>query len=144
MYGGLQDNSAWVGDSAYPGGITNSRWENLYGGDGFWTFPDPKDPNFAYAEAQGGTIGHINRKTLESRNIQPKAGYGEKLRFNWNAPISLSPSEPGTLYIGAQFLFRSKDQGNTWDRISPDLTTNDPEEQKQEESGGITVGQFGG
>ena len=139
VYGGLQDNSSWVGDSAYPGGITNNRWENLYGGDGFWTFPDPKDPNFAYAEAQGGTIGRVNRQTLESRNIQPKSGYGEKLRWNWNTPIALSPNEAGTIYIGAQYLFRSRDHGNTWERISPDLTTNDPQKQKQEESGGITV-----
>jgi len=139
VYGGLQDNSSWVGDSAYPGGITNHRWENLYGGDGFWTFPDPKDPNFAYAEAQGGTIGRVDRRTLEVRDIQPKAGYGEKLRWNWNTPIALSPNEPGTIYIGAQFLFRSRNQGKTWDRISPDLTTNDPAMQKQEESGGITV-----
>lgn len=139
VYGGLQDNSSWVGDSAYPGGVTNGRWENLYGGDGFWAFPDPKDPNFAYAEAQGGTIGRVNRTTLESHDIQPRAGLGEKLRFNWNAPIALSHNEPGTIYLGAQFLFRSRDQGRSWDRISPDLTTNDPEKQKQEESGGITV-----
>jgi len=139
VYGGLQDNSTWVGDSAYPGGITNDRWENLYGGDGFWAFPDPKDPNFVYAEAQGGTIGRVNRLTHESRDVQPKAGYHEKLRFNWNTPIALSPNEPGTIYIGSQFLFRSHDQGNTWERISPDLSTNDPQKQRQEESGGITV-----
>ena len=53
VYGGLQDNSAWVGDQEYPGGITNNRWENLYGGDGFWAFSDPSDPNFAYAEYAG-------------------------------------------------------------------------------------------
>ncbi len=139
VYGGLQDNSTWVGDSAYPGGITNERWENLYGGDGFWAFPDPKDPNFVYAEAQGGTIGRVDRRTLETRDIQPKAGYHEKLRWNWNTPIALSPNEPGTIYIGSQFLFRSRDHGNTWDRISPDLTSNDPQKQRQEESGGITV-----
>jgi len=67
VYGGLQDNSVWVGDSAYPGGITNSRWENLYNGDGFFAFPDPSDPNFVYAEYQGGTMGRVNRKTLEAR-----------------------------------------------------------------------------
>jgi photosystem II stability/assembly factor-like uncharacterized protein len=139
VYGGLQDNSAWVGDSAYPGGISNQRWENLGGGDGFWAYSDPKDANFAYVESQGGAITRVNRQTLESRDIQPRAGYNEKLRFNWNTPIALSPNEPGTIYIGSQFLFRSRDQGNTWDRISPDLTTNDPEKQKQEESGGITV-----
>jgi photosystem II stability/assembly factor-like uncharacterized protein len=139
VYGGLQDNSSWVGDSAYPGGITNARWENLYGGDGFWTIVDPTDPEVVYAEAQGGTIGRVDRRTLASRDIQPRAGYKEKLRFNWNAPIHASLTQKGTIYIGAQFLFRSRDRGDTWDRISPDLTTNDPEKQKQEQSGGVTV-----
>jgi photosystem II stability/assembly factor-like uncharacterized protein len=139
VYGGLQDNSSWVGDQEYPGGITNSRWENLFGGDGFWAFSDPADPNFAYAEYQGGHIARINRHTLEQRDIQPKGGFKEKLRYNWNTPIALSPNEKGTLYIGSQFLFRSRDHGVTWDRISPDLSTNDPIRQRQEESGGITV-----
>ena len=139
VYGGLQDNSSWVGDQEYPGGITNSRWENLFGGDGFWAFSDPSDPNFAYAEYQGGHIARINRKTLEQRDMQPKGGYKEKLRYNWNTPIALSPNEKGTIYIGSQFLFRSRDHGVTWDRISPDLSTNDPIRQRQEESGGITV-----
>src|SRR5438477_588655 len=76
---------------------------------------------------------------MSSRAIQPKADYKEKLRFNWNAPIAASPTQKGVVYIGAQFLFRSTDHGDTWQRISPDLTTNDPEKQKQEESGGITV-----
>jgi photosystem II stability/assembly factor-like uncharacterized protein len=140
VYGGLQDNSSWVGDSSYPGGITNSRWENMYGGDGFWMFEDTSDPNYVYAEAQGGEIGRVNRLTHEIRGIKPLPNYGEKkLRFNWNAPIHMSPNEKGTLYIGAQFLFRSRDHGQSWDRISPDLTTNDPEKQRQEESGGVTV-----
>ena len=140
VYGGLQDNSSWVGDSQYPGGISNSRWENLYGGDGFWAFSDTGDPRYAYAESQGGEIGRINRDTLEQRPIKPQPNYGEgKLRFNWNTPIHISPNEKGTIYIGAQFLFRSRDHGQSWERISPDLTTNDPEKQKQEESGGVTV-----
>src|SRR5256885_2212589 len=139
VYGGLQDNSAWVGDSQYPGGITNSRWENMFNGDGFFCFPDPSDPDYLYAEYQGGYIGRVNRYTHERRDIQPKANYKEKLRWNWNTPIALSPTEKGTIYIGAQFLFRSRNQGQTWDRISPDLSTADPEEQKQEKSGGVTV-----
>ena len=140
VYGGLQDNSSFVGDSQYPGGITNDRWENLSGGDGFWAFSDSGDPNHAYAESQGGEIMRVDRHTLEKRIIKPQPNYGEgKLRFNWNTPIHLSPTEKGTIYIGAQFLFRSRDHGQTWDRISPDLTTNDPEKQKQEESGGVTV-----
>jgi len=139
VYGGLQDNSSWVGESQYPGGITNSRWENMFNGDGFWMFPDPVDPDYIYAEYQGGNIGRVNRHTHETRNIQPRPNYKEKLRFNWNTPIAVSPNEKGTLYIGAQFLFRSRDHGQTWDRISPDLTTNDPQKQKQEQSGGVTV-----
>ena len=140
VFGGLQDNSVWIGDSSYPGGITNSRWTNLYGGDGFWAFPDPTDSNYAYVESQGGEIARVNRVTMALRLIKPQPKYGEgKLRFNWNTPIHMSPNEPGTIYIGAQFLFRSRDHGQTWDRISPDLTTNDPEKQKQEESGGVTV-----
>jgi photosystem II stability/assembly factor-like uncharacterized protein len=140
VYGGLQDNSDWIGDSAYPGGITNSRWENLYGGDGFWAFQDPADTNYVYVESQGGDVARVNRKTLVGRPIKPEPNYGEgKLRFNWNTPLQLSPNEKGTLYIGAQFLFRTRDHGQSWDRISPDLTTNNPERQKQEESGGVTV-----
>jgi photosystem II stability/assembly factor-like uncharacterized protein len=139
VFGGLQDNSVWVAPSEYPGGISNGRWENLGGGDGFWAYSDPSDPNFAYAESQGGEIMRVDRRTLASRSIKPQAGFKEKLRFNWNAPIALSPSDPSVLYIGAQFLFRTRDHGQTWARISPDLTTNDPEMQKQEQSGGITV-----
>src|SRR5262249_42364657 len=96
-------------------------------------------PDWIYAESQGGEISRTNRRTRASRRIQPEAGFKEKLRFNWNTPIVASPTQKGTIYIGAQFLFRSKDHGDTWERISPDLSTNDPEKQKQEESGGVTV-----
>ena len=140
VYGGLQDNSSWVGPSEFPGGITNHQWENLYGGDGFWMFADPTDPDYVYAESQGGYIGRINRKTHESRSIQPLPHYQEKkLRFNWNTPIFVSTTQKGTIYLGAQVLFRSRDFGQTWERISPDLTTNDPMKQRQEQSGGVTV-----
>jgi photosystem II stability/assembly factor-like uncharacterized protein len=138
VYGGLQDNSSWVGTSAYPGGITNAQWENMFGGDGFWMFVDPSDPTYIYAESQGGEIGRVNRKTHEIRPIKPLPQYKEgKLRFNWNTPIFVSLN--GTVYVGSQFLFRTKDHGQTWERISPDLTTNDPQKQLQELSGGVTV-----
>jgi len=140
VFGGLQDNSVWIGDSQYPGGISNSRWESLFGGDGFWAFADPTDSNYVYAESQGGFVGRVNLHTLEGRLIKPEPNYGEgKLRFNWNTPMHLSPNEKGTIYVGGQFLFRSRDHGQSWERISPDLTTNDPEKQKQEESGGVTI-----
>src|SRR6266851_1817459 len=124
VFGGLQDNSVWMGDSQYPGGITNGRWENIFGGDGFWVFSDPADASYVYAESQGGSVGRVNRFTLEGQFIKPEPNYGEgKLRFNWNTPIHMSANEKGTIYIGAQFLFRSRDHGQSWDRISPDLTT---------------------
>jgi photosystem II stability/assembly factor-like uncharacterized protein len=144
VYGGLQDNGSWRGDSAYPGGISSARWEALFGGDGFWMYSDPSDPAYVYAESQGGYVGRVNVHTYEARDIQPRLGAEDlklykKLRFNWNTPIALSPNDPATVYIGSQFLFRSRDHGQSWQRISPDLTTNDPNEQKQEQSGGVTV-----
>ncbi|MHB8418223.1 MAG: WD40/YVTN/BNR-like repeat-containing protein [Myxococcales bacterium] len=139
VYGGLQDNGTWVGPSAYPGGISSATWENVFGDDGFWALPDPTDPDAVYAEGQGGLLTRVDLRTHVARDIQPKAGYHEKLRFNWNAPVQLSPSDPKTLYLGAQFLFRSRDRGDSWQRLSPDLTTDDPAKQKQEESGGVTV-----
>lgn len=140
VYGGLQDTGTWVGDSSYPGGISNSRWESIWSGDGFWTWEDPLDPTYVYVESQGGELARVNRFTHEFRSIKPYPKYGEKkLRFNWNAPVHLSPNEKGTIYIGAQFLFRSRDRGHSWERLSPDLTTNDPEKQKQDESGGVTL-----
>ena len=144
VYGGLQDNSSWVGQTQYPGGITNARWENVFNGDGFWTFADPTDPDYLYAEYQGGNIGRVNRITHEARDIQPKLNAADlkaykKLRFNWNTPIALSPNDKTVVYIGSQFLYRTNNHGQSWTRISPDLTTNAPEKQEQEKSGGITI-----
>ncbi len=139
VYGGLQDNSSWTAPTAYGGGISNNVWENLYGGDGFWTVPDPTDPEAVYAESQGGFIGRVDRQLQIARDIQPKARYQERLRYNWNTPIVASSTQKGTIYIGAQFLFRSRDRGDSWERISPDLTTNDKEKDPYEGSGGVTL-----
>jgi photosystem II stability/assembly factor-like uncharacterized protein len=144
VYGGLQDNGSWSGETSHPGGITNAQWQPVYGNDGFWVFEDPADPTYIYAEGQGGTINRVNRWNSDTRDIHPLLNDADlvkdkKLRFNWNTPIALSPNERGTLYIGSQFLLRSKDHGQSWQRISPDLTTNDPAHQKQEQSGGVTI-----
>ena len=96
VYGGLQDNSAWVGDQEYPGGITNSRWENLLGGDGFWAFSDPVGPQFRLCRiCRAATSRASTAGRCKQRDIQPTALYKEKLRFNWNTPIALSPNEKG-------------------------------------------------
>ena len=84
VYGGLQDNSSWVGDSSYPGGISNSRWENMYGGDGFWMFEDPSDPTYIYAEAQGPlTVGGIylpNGNPIGTEKFAYKIAWMDRLR----------------------------------------------------------------
>jgi photosystem II stability/assembly factor-like uncharacterized protein len=140
VYGGLQDNSTWYGPSRRPGPIANKHWNSLTGGDGFWAFVDPDDPDTVYNEYQGGNLFRISKKTLEQKDIKPSPKAGEpKYRFNWNTPIHLSANDRGTIYYGAQFLFRSRDRGDRWERISPDLTTNDPAKQKQDESGGLTL-----
>jgi photosystem II stability/assembly factor-like uncharacterized protein len=140
VYGGLQDNGTWMGPSRAVDGIANRHWRVIDVGDGFWAFSDPADPDYAYAEYQGGRISRFRKSTGELRDIKPLPRAGEPdFRFNWNSPIHMSPNHPGTIYLGAQFLFRSRDHGESWDRISPDLTTNDPARQHQELSGGLTI-----
>jgi photosystem II stability/assembly factor-like uncharacterized protein len=140
VYGGLQDNGTWMGPSRATDGIANRHWRNIDGGDGFWAFSDPSDADYAYAEYQGGMISRFRKSTGEAKDIKPLPRSGEpEFRFNWNAPIHRSPNHPGTIYLGSQFLFRSRDHGESWDRISPDLTTNDPARQHQELSGGLTI-----
>jgi photosystem II stability/assembly factor-like uncharacterized protein len=140
VYGGLQDNGSWSGPSRSVGGIQNRDWSNVGFGDGFYTFRDPTDPDFVYSEYQGGNVKRLQRSTGEIQDIRPYEGTGDPdYRFNWNTPIHLSPSKQGRLYLGAQFLFRSDDRGRSWERISPDLTTDDPDKQRQEESGGLTI-----
>jgi photosystem II stability/assembly factor-like uncharacterized protein len=139
VYGGLQDNATWYGPSRRPGSITNKHWESAIPGDGFWAFVDPDDEDILYGEYQGGRLFRVRKSTGETKDIRPTPKQDEpKYRFNWNTPIHLSRTRKGTLYYGAQFLFRSQDGGESWQRISPDLTTNDPEKQLQNESGGLT------
>src|SRR5246500_4406387 len=140
VYGGLQDNGSWMGPSRAPGVIANRHWRVIGMGDGFWAFSDPADPDYAYVEYQGAMISRFRKSTGEAKDIKPLPRPGEPdFRFNWNAPIHISPNQPGTVYLGGQFLFRSRDHGESWDRISPDLTTNDPARQHQETSGGLTI-----
>jgi len=140
VYGGLQDNGSWMGPSRGIGAIFNKDWRNVGGGDGFYAFRDPYEKDFVYSEFQGGNISRIRLSTGESKDVKPLPGAGEKeLRFNWNAAMALSPTTSGTIYIGAQYLFRSRDRGDSWERISPDLTTNDPKKQGQLASGGLTI-----
>jgi len=140
VYGGLQDNGSWRGPSQSSGGIENRDWESVGGGDGFWVQPDAEDPSIIFSESQGGLVSKMNMRTNQSQMVQPQKVKGEdKYRWNWNTPIVKGEKNPKTLYMGAQYLFKSDDRGYSWQRISPDLTTNDPIKQKQAESGGVTV-----
>jgi photosystem II stability/assembly factor-like uncharacterized protein len=139
VYCGLQDNGSWRAPSQSPGGIKNADWKNVGGGDGFWVQPDGENTDVVYSEYQGGHISRTEVRANTSQDIQPKAGENDpKLRFNWNTPIVKSPTNKKRLYMASQFLYRTENKGLTWDRISPDLTTNDPLKLKQEESGGLT------
>ena len=140
VYGGLQDNGSWYAPSRSPSGIENSDWVNVGGGDGFAMAVDAQDPEIVYWEWQGGNISRKDLRTGENKDIKPlPSADGPDLRFHWNMPIATSPTDPTRLYVGSQFLHRSTDQGESWQIISPDLTTDDKDKQRQEESGGLTV-----
>ena len=140
IYGGLQDNGTWRGP-AYnlrERAVTNENWLSVGGGDGFDAAPDPEDPNCGYGMSQGGSLYYFDVRTGSSRNIVPTES-DVKHRFNWSAGFAVDPFRPATIYYGSQFVHRSPDKGLTWEIISPDLTTNDADKQKQSESGGLTL-----
>ena len=126
--GGLQDNLNWVGPSRTrtKDGILNSDWINIQGGDGFWCFFDPDDPDLVYAESQGGFAHSFNLRTGETRFLQPSPTEGQAgYRFNWNSPFIASPNSTGVMYLGGNHVFKLWDRGKQWKMISPDLTTRD-------------------
>ena len=145
--GGLQDNGNWCGPSrGLFGGILKSDWVTVSGGDGFFTVPDIAQPWLIYSDAQGGMLNITDTRTGTQKTIYPypnrvgsvgDAMIGHKYRFNWNSPIALSPQNPGVVYFGGNVLFKSSNHGNSFQVISPDLTTNDPA--KQQNSGGPIV-----
>ncbi len=142
VYGGMQDNGSW-GGPAYvwkSQGIRNSYWQELAFGDGFDVVPDPDDARYGYAMSQEGFVVRYDRETGHNRIVRPTHPVADTiLRFNWNSAIAQDPFDNGTIYFGSQFVHKSTNKGHTWEIISPDLTTNDPEKQKQHLSGGLTM-----
>ncbi|MFH1944091.1 MAG: glycosyl hydrolase [Acidobacteriota bacterium] len=141
--GGLQDNGTWNAPSRSrdPFGILNDDWRMISFGDGFHIISHPENPDLFLSESQGGNISRTDMRTLEQQNVSPQPRRADgapvswlKYRFNWNTPIIASPHDPTTVYVGGNVLFRSPDFGTSWDVISPDLTTNDPD--KQQAAGG--------
>jgi photosystem II stability/assembly factor-like uncharacterized protein len=140
VYCGLQDNGSWMAPTQAAFGIKNSDWKFIYGGDGFWVQPDGVDESIVYAEYQGGHVNRIDTKDGTSYDIQPLQAAGEeKLRFNWNMPIVIGSKNKKNLYVASQYLYKSTEQGRNWQKISPDLTTNDKKKQDQEKSGGMSA-----
>ena len=141
VYGGMQDNGSWRGPSDLwqVGGIPNHEWKEVSFGDGFNTMVDPLDANLGYGMSQGGRLVRFDLRTGERKFIRPWGPEGTPLRFNWNAPLAFDTYESGAMYYGSQFVHKSTDRGQTWAIVSPDLTTNDPEKQRQAVSGGLTV-----
>lgn len=142
VYGGLQDNGTWKGPAYvwHSDGILDSDWQELYFGDGFDAIPDASEDNWVYVLSQGGNLARVNAETGAEQSIQPVHPEGIPLRFNWNTAISDQPNaEQSAIYIGSQFVHYSKNHGQSWEIISPDLTTNDTLRQKAYKSGGLTT-----
>ena len=145
VYGGLQDNGTWVGpsNSLYNAGILKRHWRGLAYGDGYYAEPIPGNEHLVYTNLQGGVPFLVDSRYGNVRTIHPypkivgSAGDAidkHKYRFNWDSPIHISPHDPETVYVGGNVIFKSQDRGNSWEVISPDLTTND--KSKQISSGG--------
>ncbi|MFP4082470.1 MAG: glycosyl hydrolase, partial [Candidatus Aminicenantes bacterium] len=124
VYGGTQDNNSMGGPSRTTSslGITNEDWFVTHGGDGFESQIDPENPHIVYAQSQYGGLVRYDKKSGQSIDIKPQPPSGEAYRWNWNAPLIISPHSPTRLYFAANKLFRSDDRGNTWEVISGDLT----------------------
>jgi len=151
VYGGLQDNGSWGGpsNSRDSQGILTDHWFRIGGGDGFYTPADPYDWRVVYAESQQGNLQRVDIETRDGTDIKPRkeniinydsyvtqeildlqkeAGWGDDnpFRFNWSSPIVISHHQPSTVYFGGNFLFKTLDRGESWEIISPDLSTQDP------------------
>lgn len=139
VYGGLQDNGCWYGPSSSPGGVEAKDWVRVGVGDGYRVYRHPTK-KLIYSEMQGAeNVWRFDPAKDQAKTIQPLPAKGDpKLRFNWNASLTTSPNKPDRVYIGSQFVHRSDDMGETWVKISPDLTTNDKAKQNQEDSGGLS------
>ncbi|HEX6190568.1 MAG TPA: hypothetical protein VFZ40_21125 [Pyrinomonadaceae bacterium] len=155
VYGNKQDGPSYRGPSRTTGGgsIPRSVWHGVDGGESGWATPDPVDPNIIWSSASGsGSIGGIvaryDLRNGQSRNVEvwPDQVNGTpaadlKYRFVWTFPLTFSPHDPKKLYVGSQYVHVTTDAGNSWQVISPDLTSND--KSKQGFSGGLTGDNIG-
>ena len=159
VYGNEQDDPSYRGPSRVSGGgfgggqIPRSAWHSVAGGESGWATPDPEDPNIVWSSASGsGSIGGIveryDLRNGQARNVEvwPDQINGStagelKYRFVWTMPLTISPHDHNKLYVGSQYVHQTTDGGQSWQLISPDLTTND--KSKQGFSGGLTGDNIG-
>ncbi len=142
LYGAQQDNSTVaIASASAHGGIGQSDFYEVGGGESGYIAPDPQDPDIVYAGSYGGDITRYDHRTDETQMVNPwprnPIGWGMaelKHRFQWTEPIVFSPHDPRTLYYAGEVLFKTTDEGKNWTIISPDLTRND--KSKQASSGG--------
>jgi photosystem II stability/assembly factor-like uncharacterized protein len=142
IYGAQQDNSTVrIASRTVEGSIGTSDWFDVGGGESGWIQPSPKDSEIIFAGSYDGLITRYDHHTGQLRDVNPypnnPMGWGAadiKYRFQWNFPIVFSPHDPNTMYCGANVLFKSTNEGQSWEVISPDLTRND--KSKQGSSGG--------
>jgi len=142
LCGGLQDNNAWCGPSSVPGASLNgSEWFTVTGGDGEYAVPAPSDSTVLYVDSQNGAIARVELKTGRTRSVRPYLrGVSEtkpanlQYRFNWTTPIEVAATDPNEVWLGGNVVFKTRDGGERWTVISPDLTRND--KTKQVTSGG--------
>ncbi len=126
IYGGLQDNGILYGSSKSIPNVTKN-WERLFGGDGMFVIPDPRNHKLVYVGSQFGNYYRINTETKNRKYITPAADIGDpSLRFNWRTPVLMSTHNSDILYMGAQKLYRSMDKAESWTAISDDLTKDLP------------------
>ncbi|MEZ5041073.1 MAG: hypothetical protein R2828_14340 [Saprospiraceae bacterium] len=155
IYGGYQDNGSFsvASFSRDARGILNdSNWK-LHWGDGQFVAVDPSNWRNMFTQMENGSTFSYDPLTHRMQRINPSPGNivnyetmipealrkkGMPFRFNWTAPLQMSPQDPKTLYLGSNYLFKTTDSGQSWSIISPDLSTNDPEKTKVGQSGGIT------
>jgi photosystem II stability/assembly factor-like uncharacterized protein len=124
IYGGTQDNNTIGGptQTVSANGITNEDWFYTIGGDGFKTVVDPQNPDIIYSQPQYGYLVRYDKKSGEFTGVQPQPEKDEILKWNWNSPLIISPHNNETLYFAANKLFKSTDRGNSWTKVSEDMT----------------------
>ena len=142
VYGGMQDGNAYKGPGT-AGGRGESLWQSTAGCECGFVVPDPVDPNIVWGGCYNGSLERVDYRTghIITAHVWPESLYGShagaaKYRFNWTFPISISPHDHNTVYVGSQFIHKTTDGGRSWAVISPDLSTNDPS--RLGPSGGLT------